>query len=231
VKILVVDDDPVVQELLAVVLEKDGFEPLVAADPPTALGIFARELPSLALLDVNLGSWSGFDLLRDLRRRSSIPIIMLTVRAAEEDVLRGFNLGANDYVTKPFRYRELIARIRAQLRGPDDQAWQIGQGGPLEVASLRLDPLSHTVRQQGHEIHVTPIEFRLLQYLMSHAGRVVPTRILLKQVWGYEDSEASGVVRATVYRLRQKLEAANGPQILRTVPSVGVLLDAGEWSD
>jgi len=226
VGILLVDDDRELIELLAFALRRAGLEPISAHDSTSALRAFEEHKPELAVLDINLGGSSGLDVLKELRRRSSVPVIMLTALDSEEDKVRGLETGADDYLTKPFSHRELIARIRAQLRrGGQDPAVSRPAETRLVVGSVVLDLADHSVTRAGEPVNLSVTEFRLLHCLMSNAGRVVSTSELLKQVWGYHDPGGSDVVRVTVHRLRHKLERdPKRPQLLHTIPGVGVLL-------
>lgn len=227
-RILLVDDDRELIDLLAFALKRSGLEPMAAHDAVSAVRVFDERHPDLVVLDINLGGASGLDVLKDLRRRSQLPVIMLTALDSEEDKVRGLELGADDYLTKPFSHRELIARIRAQLRrsGQDWPARRAPQTR-LEVGSIKLDLAEHSVTKSGKQVSLTVTEFRLLQCLMSNAGTVVPTTTLLQQVWGYQDPSGSDVVRVTVHRLRRKLEQDPAhPNLLHTIPGVGVLLKA-----
>ena len=224
--ILVVEDDRDLVDLLNFALRRAGFGVQMAHDVPTALRLLEQGDPDLAILDVNLGGGSGLEVLKDLRRRSEMPVIMLTGRHAEDDKVLAFELGADDYVVKPFSHRELIARVRAQFR-------RHGRGVPtpqpvdrqLEVGPISLDVAEHKATKDGRPLDLTITEFRLLQYLMINAGVLVPTRTILKQIWGYDDSGATDVVRVTVYRLRRKIEdQPDRPRLLHTVPGVGVML-------
>ena len=225
-RILLVDDDRELIDLLAFALKRAGLDPVAAHDREAALRQFEERKPDLVVLDINLGASSGLDVLREMRKGSSIPVIMLTALDSEEDKVRGLESGADDYLTKPFSHRELIARIRAALRR-SGQEWPV-QRVPetrLEVGSITLDLSEHSVTKSGVPVSLTVTEFRLLHCLMSNAGRVVPTGDILKQVWGYQDPGGSDVVRVTVHRLRRKLEQDPArPQLLHTIPGVGVLL-------
>jgi DNA-binding response OmpR family regulator len=232
VRILLVDDDRELIDLLAFALKRAGLEPIGAHDAATALRLLEERKPDLVVLDINLGSSSGLDVLRELRRRSPLPVIMLTALDSEEDKVRGLEAGADDYLTKPFSHRELIARIRAQLRR-SGQEWPVRRAPEtrLEVGTITLDLAEHSVTKSGQPVSLTVTEFRLLHCLMSNAGAVVPTATLLKQVWGYNDPGGSDVVRVTVHRLRRKLEEDPArPQLLHTIPGVGVrLTTSGQW--
>jgi DNA-binding response OmpR family regulator len=213
-------------DLLAFALKRAGLDPIGAHDGASALRVFEERKPDLVVLDVNLGGSSGLDVLRELRRRSQVPVIMLTALDSEEDKVRGLESGADDYLTKPFSHRELIARIRAQLRRRG-QEWSPRPTPQtrLQVGSITLDLAEHSVTRSGQQVSLTVTEFRLLHCLMANAGRVVSTGDLLKQVWGYPDPGGSDVVRVTVHRLRRKLEHDPGkPNLLHTIPGVGVLM-------
>ena len=225
-QILLVDDDRELVDLLAFALRRSGLRPLPSYDGPMALELFEENRPDLVVLDVNLGASNGLDVLKSLRVRSTVPVIMLTASDAEEDKVRGLNLGAYDYLTKPFSHRELIARIQAQLRGASLQL----QTRPalqtrFEVGPLVLDVATHAVTKRGQPVSLTVTEFRLLHTLMLNAGTVVPTPTLLDQVWGYPDVGGTDVVRVTVHRLRRKLEDdAAQPALLHTIAGVGFLM-------
>ncbi len=227
-KLLIVDDESELLELLAAIVEEAGFAALPAQDPPTALKIFEREQPDAVLLDLMLGHSDGFDLLRELRRRTDVPVLILTARGGENDRVRGLELGADDYIVKPFSVRELVARIRVHVRrGRAERDPRRVNGGTLKAGPLTLDVEEHSVKKDGESLHLTVSEFKLLQHLMCRAGHVVRTSVLAKEVWGYEDDGARDVVRVTLHRLRRKLgEDASNPQFLQTVPGVGVMLRA-----
>ena len=226
-RILLVDDDRELIDLLAFALRRAGLEPVSAHDATSALRVYEEREPDLVVLDINLGSSSGLDVLRELRRRATqLPVIMLTALDSEEDKVRGLEAGADDYLTKPFSHRELIARIRAQLRR-SGQDWPPKRAPEtrLVVGSITLDMAEHSVTKSGMPVSLTVTEFRLLHCLMSSAGTVVETATLLKQVWGYSDPGGSDVVRVTVHRLRRKLENDPArPNLLHTIPGVGVLM-------
>jgi two-component system, OmpR family, response regulator VicR len=225
-RILLVDDDRELIDLLAFALKRAGLEPISAHDAAGALRMFDERHPDLVVLDINLGISSGLEVLKELRRRTQLPVIMLTALDSEEDKVRGLEAGADDYLTKPFSHRELIARIRAQLRrsGQEWPARRVPETR-LEVGSIVLDLAEHSVTKSGQSVSLTVTEFRLLHCLMSNAGTVVSTSSLLKEVWGYNDPGGSDVVRVTVHRLRRKLELdPSRPNLLHTIPGVGVLL-------
>jgi DNA-binding response OmpR family regulator len=227
-KILVVDDDRELVDLLIFALQRAAFTPVPAYDAATALRLLEREAPLLAILDVNLGSASGFDLLREFRQRSQIPVIMLTGRDAEVDKVEALEAGADDYLTKPFSHRELVARIRAVLRRVGVDAQPVAAPATVQqVGPIVLNSAEHSVTRDGQPLSLSLTEYRLLQYLMTNVGQAVPTRAILQQVWGYDDPTAGDVVRVTIHRLRRKLEedSAN-PQFLHTIPGFGFMLKA-----
>jgi DNA-binding response OmpR family regulator len=228
-EILLVDDDQVLVDLLAYIVEQAGFVPLVATDPAGAIELFEKENPIVAVVDLNLSPWDGFDLLADLRRRSAaLPIIVLTARSSEDDKVRALDMGADDYVVKPFGHRELLARIRAHARRATSDRAEALVPPVLEVGTFRLDPGARTLYLDGVATRLTGTEFRLLQYLMRHSDSIVPTAAVAKHVWGFNDAPARDVVRVTVHRLRRKLgDDGEHQRFIHTVPGVGLRLRPG----
>src|SRR5438132_1734021 len=227
-EILLVDDDQVLVDLLAFIVQQAGFIPLVATEPAGAIELFEREDPVVAVVDLNLRPWDGFELLADLRRRSAaLPIIVLTGRNSEDDKVRALDMGADDYVVKPFGHRELLARIRAHARRASGDRTQ-SPAPILEVGSFRLDPKERTLYLDGVPPRLTGTEFRLLQYLMRHSDSLVPTAVVAKHVWGFNDAPARDVVRVTVHRLRKRLgDDGERQRFIHTVPGVGLRLRPG----
>ena len=227
-EVLIVDDDRGLVEFVTVTLRRAGYTVSRAFDAPSVhRRMQEAEEPDLILLDVNLGAWNGFDILKEIRARSMVPVILLTGRASEEDKVAGLDNGADDYVTKPFASRELLARIRANIRrtrAEADAATTPAEQTRYEAGPLTLDVDKHAVTKNGDVVKVTVTEFKLLHTLMQSKGAVVPTRVLLRKVWGYDDSNAADIVRVTVHRLRRKVEddPAN-PVLLKTVPGIGVM--------
>jgi two-component system, OmpR family, response regulator VicR len=224
--ILVVDDDRDLVELLAFLIEQAGFAPLTATEPITALELFDKELPTMAIVDLNLQPWDGFELVAELRRRNeAVTIIVLTGRNSEDDKVRALEIGADDYVVKPFGHRELVARIKAHNRRAELDREVVQTPAVLEVGPLLLDSAERTVRIDGELLRLTGNEFRLLNYLMRNKESVISTAALAKRVSGYDDAPAREVVRVTVHRLRRKLRD-DGPQrrFIHTVPGVGFKL-------
>ena len=228
--VLVVDDDRELCALLELTFRRAGLTAAVAYDAESGMRRVRAEHPDVVVLDVNLGTSDGFEMLREIRRASRSPVIMLTARDAEDDKVRGLELGADDYMTKPFGHRELVARVRAQIRRtgqdlPDDPA----APRVMRVGPLFMDTAQHVASRDGEKLDLTVTEFRLLHTLMRGAGTVIPTRRLLKQVWGYDDPSSSDVVRVTLHRLRRKLgDDPADPRLIHTVAGVGVMLRPSE---
>ncbi|MBV7294816.1 response regulator transcription factor [Corynebacterium sp. TAE3-ERU12] len=216
-KILVVDDDPAISEMLNMVLEREGFATVVVGDGAEAVTAAEREDPDLILLDLMLPGMGGVDVCRTIRERSSVPIIMLTAKTDTVDVVLGLESGADDYVTKPFKPKELVARVRARLRRQDDEPSEV-----IEVGDLSIDVPSHVVSRGGEEIALTPLEFELLCTLASKPKQVFTREELLEKVWGYRHSSDTRLVNVHVQRLRSKIERdPENPRIVLTVRGVG----------
>ena len=232
-EVLIVDDDRGLVEFVTVTLRRAGYTVSKAHDAPAVhRRMQEAEEPDLVLLDINLGAWNGFDILKEIRARSMVPVILLTGRASEEDKVAGLDNGADDYVTKPFASRELLARIRANIRrtrAEADAAATPAEQTRYEAGPLILDVDKHSVTKAGEVVKVTVTEFKLLHTLMQAKGTVVPTRVLLRKVWGYDDSNAADIVRVTVHRLRRKVEDDPAtPVLLKTVPGIGVICTVPE---
>jgi DNA-binding response OmpR family regulator len=220
--VLVVDDEPIVREVVVRYLERDGYRTLVARDGNGARKLLQQEAPDLVVLDVMLPGVDGLELCRWIRARSSLPVIMLTARGEEADRIIGLELGADDYVTKPFSPRELAARVRTVLRraAPDEAA-----PAQLTFGDVELDRGSREVLKRGEQVRLTAREFELLWFLASHPRRVFSREQLMATVWGYSPVVDSGTVRVHVRRLRRKIEDdAERPQHLQTVWGVGYRL-------
>ena len=220
-KILLVDDDEDMLAVTGFALANAGFVVVKANSYGSALGTFRAEQPDLALLDINLPGGSGFDLCVALRRESRLPIMMLTVRGEETDLVRALELDADDYLTKPFSPRTLVARVRALLRRAGLETTDRSAAGSF---SLDADGLALTIEGAG-EFKVTPLEARLLQLLIAQAGQVVPTERLLVHVWGHRAGGDRQLLKQLVHRLRQKIcEDPESPRWLETVPGAGYRL-------
>ena len=219
-KILVVDDDRKIVELVRLYLEKDGYRVLVAYDGLEALELARRKRPDLIVLDLLLPELDGLDVCRILQAESEVPIIMLTAKTTEEDKLVGLELGADDYVTKPFSPRELVARVRTVLRRVGQEARQ----GLTEIrfADLVIDRRSHEVRVRGEVVPLTPTEFRLLEVLAGEPGRAFTRLELLDRVFGYDFEGFERTVDVHVKNLRKKIEPdPKQPTYVKTVYGVG----------
>ena len=218
--ILVVEDEPKISELLQLYLEKEGYRVVKAPDGASALDAFRRREPHLVILDLNLPSIDGLEVCRQIRRNSSTPIIMLTARDEEVDKLIGLELGADDYVTKPFSPREVVARVRAVLRRVT--AAQRETDEVLRAGDLTLDVARHQARMGGRELDLTPTEFRLLEVLMRHPGRVFTRLQLLDMVQGEAFEGYERTIDAHIKNLRQKIEPdPQHPAFVLTVYGVG----------
>jgi len=218
--VLVVDDEPIVREVVVRYLEREGYTTLEADDGDRARAILERNAPDLVVLDVMLPGTDGLALCRWIRSRSELPVILLTARGEEADRIVGLELGADDYVTKPFSPRELAARVRTVLRrsipAPD------AEGERLEFEDLTLDTETREVRKAGVELKLTAKEFDLLWFLASNPRRVFSRDQLMSRVWGYEAVLDTGTVTVHVRRLREKIEdAPSQPRFLQTVWGVG----------
>jgi DNA-binding response OmpR family regulator/HPt (histidine-containing phosphotransfer) domain-containing protein len=227
-RILVVDDDQMQVDVVSYLLGRAGFEPIAALEPGAAVRLFREEPPALVILDVQIGTPDGLDLLQQFKReRPELPILLLTVLNAEDDRVRGLELGADDYLTKPFGYRELIARVRAMLRRGYTSRNKPMLPRRIQLGAVTLDPMLHEVTRDGAPVDLSPTEFRLLQALMEHPNTLVSTRTLLQEVWGHQDMTARNVLRVTTSRLRSKLEPDPAvPRYLQTVPGEGLLFRA-----
>jgi len=222
---LLVEDDDSLAELVIWHFERQGFDVRRTPDGEEAL-ILAREVvPDIVLLDWMVEGLSGIEVCRQLRRATAtanVPIIMLTARGEEEDRLRGLDTGADDYVTKPFSPRELVARVNAVLR----RVRPALAGGTLCYADIEMDTVGHRVRRSGANVALGPTEFRLLRHFLEHPGRVFSRERLLDAVWGHDAEIEARTVDVHIRRLRIALNGAGGPDVLRTVRSAGYALDA-----
>ena len=222
-KILVVEDEARLVRLIRAVLETQGYKVTVAPTGERALDAVALEMPDLVLLDLRLpGGMDGFEICRRIREFSMVPVVMLTASAREEEKLAGFDAGADDYITKPFSARELLARVRAVLRRT-----QVKQDSPavIEVGELTINLASQRVSVAGEPVHLTPTEYRLLLALARQPDRVMTHTALLTEVWGIEYRDEVDYLRTYIRYLRQKLEPDPAhPRYLITRPGVGYSL-------
>jgi DNA-binding response OmpR family regulator len=219
--ILVVDDEPTVTEVVSLYLKRAGYDVVVADDGETALEILEQHSPDLVVLDLMLPDVGGLEITRWLRARGDVPIIMLTARREEVDRILGLELGADDYVVKPFSPQELVSRVKAVLRRTYGRSVAKSQQ-PLEVANLRIDPQTRVVELDGEEISLTAKEFDLLWELARHPRRVFNRDQLLELVWGMSEYIDPSTVTVHVHRLREKIEARpSAPRHIQTVWGVG----------
>lgn len=229
--IFIVDDDQAIGEMLSLVLENEGFQTVTCLDRLRAVEMFPIVKPDLILLDVMLPGLDGTGVARRIRATSNVPIIMLTAKSDTLDVVAGLEAGADDYVPKPFKVAELLARIHARFRiakpAAEDGATGGASGGNanvnhLERGSIVIDRLEHTATKDGKDLNLTPMEFELLFMLAAAAGEAISRSSLLKNVWGYENSGDTRLVNVHVQRLRAKVEDdPENPQIVQTVRGIG----------
>ncbi len=227
-KVLIVDDDRVLADVLAFTMRRAGFQVIQAFDGEAALQRWAEDRPDLIVLDVNLPKLDGFTVCQRIRERADTPILLLTVRDEEDDIVHGLELGADDYITKPFSPRQLVARGHSVLR----RAGKMPAPAIRQVSDLALDPSRREMRiGQGEAISLTPLETRLLDYLMLNAGHVLTNEAIIEHVWGYEGGDRD-MLRQLVHRLRSKIaEACRPPEAdesspphpdyIETVPGLG----------
>jgi DNA-binding response OmpR family regulator len=229
-KILVVDDEASLRGTIAYSLRREGHEVDVAADGEAALAAWAAGPSDLVILDVMLPRLDGWEVCRRLRRISSVPIVMLTARTEEIDRVVGLEIGADDYVTKPFSMREVLARVKAMLRRRDLLREEMRQTDAtadeeLRIGQLTIDPSRRRIFRDDAEVALKPREFDLLLYLARHAGQVLPPDLLIEKVWGYDALGDVRTVRVHIRSLREKLEAdPSNPLLIETVRGVGYRL-------
>ena len=221
-KVLVVDDERPIADILKFHLEREGYQVVVAYDGGEAVKMALSELPDVIVLDIMLPGLDGFEACREIRRRSAVPIIMLTAKESENDKVKGLDLGADDYVTKPFSPRELVARVKAILRRAQGVLEPVGDDRRLYCGELVIDRDNYRVFKAGREVNLTTREFALLDYLAGQAGRVFTREHLLREVWGYQYPGDIRTVDVTVRRLREKIEDdPSEPRYLLTKRGVG----------
>lgn len=222
-RILVVDDDVALAEMIGIVLEAEGFAIATCSDGSGALAAFRASNPDLILLDLMLPGLDGIEVCRQIRLESDVPIVMLTARTDTSDVVAGLETGADDYVAKPFKPKELVARIRARLRGRDDSGDE-----KLSINDVEIDVPGHEVMRGGEAISLTPLEFDLLVALARAPWKVFSREELLEQVWGYRHAADTRLVNVHIQRLRSKIERdPEKPEVVITVRGVGYRAGAG----
>ena len=216
-RILVCDDEMQIRRALRVVLKDAGFEVTETADAQEALDAVSVRPPDAAIIDLLLPDGDGIEVCRSIRSWSEMPILVLSAVGEEDQKVRALEAGADDYVTKPFGPRELVARLKAALRRAGDDADEPA----VTAGDLRIDLAAHTVRRNGQEVHLTPIEFRLLSTLARNRGRLMTHRALLKEVWGPGWEDDTQTLRTHIANLRRKIEPSEGPRHIRTDPGIG----------
>lgn len=227
--ILVADDDPQLLRLITRNLQLEGYEALATSDGQQALDAIEAHVPDLILLDVMMPRLDGFTVAERVREFSAVPIIIVTARGQDQDKIRGLDAGADDYLTKPFSVEELLARVRAVLRRSRLSAAESGQSAraKMTVGDLEVDFAQHVVMMHGSEVTLTPIEYRLLSYLIQNTGRVVTHDLLLEHVWGTEYVGESHLLQVNMNRLRRKIEPdVAHPRYILTKVGVGYMLPA-----
>lgn len=228
-RILLVEDDRALAELLVFHLEREDFEVARTGDGEEALLMAREEVPDLILLDWMIEGVSGIEVCRRLRRSTetaNVPVIMLTARGEEADQIRGLETGADDYITKPFSPRELVARVGAVLR----RVRPALAGEQLSYADLEMDMVSHRVKRGGEALQLGPTEFRLLKHFMEHPGRVFSRERLMDQIWGHDSYIEPRTIDVHIRRLRKAINIGGRPDVIRTVRSAGYALDAENGS-
>ena len=216
-RVLVCDDEMQIRRALRVVLKDAGFEVTETADAAEALDAVSVQPADAAIIDLILPDGDGVEVCRSIRTWSEMPILVLSAVGEEEQKVRALEAGADDYVTKPFGPRELIARLNAALRRAGEDADEPA----FTAGELEIDLAAHTVRRAGEEIHLTPIEFRLLGTLARNRGRLMTHRALLKEVWGPGWEDDTQTLRTHIANLRRKIEPPDGPRYIRTDPGIG----------
>lgn len=223
--ILIVEDDVDLTDILAYMLRREGHDVRVAGDGETALRVWESSAPRLVLLDVELPSINGWEVCSRIRDGSETPIIMLTASGGDDNIVRGLELGADDYITKPFSPRQLLARVRAVLRRENNTQATNGEDQTVEVAGLVLDLGRRTVSKGDDEITLTKLEFRLLLELALNAGRLLSYRYITDKVWGYKGASDASLIKGHIRNLRRKLgPRSDGKQHIETVQGTGYIL-------
>ena len=221
VRILVVDDEPRYVQAIQINLEASGYEMLTARDGQTAIELAATEEPDLILLDIRMLGLDGYEVCRRIREFSAVPIIMLTALAEDADKVKGLDIGADDYVTKPFSADEILARVRAVLRRVELSERQ-SPCPTFQAGDLLVDFAQQRVFARGQEVNLTPTEYRLLRELVRQAGRVLVPEYLLEKVWGIGYEGENHLLWQAVHRLRRKIEPdRRNPQYIQTRPGIG----------
>ena len=231
IHVLVVDDEPKYIQAIQVNLEATGFEVLTAHNGPLAIELAALSQPDLIILDIRMPGMDGYQVCQRIRELSSVPIIMLSALAENADKVQGLDVGADDYITKPFSAEELLARVQAVLRRADLSEHQIPDV-TCPASDLVIDLSRQRVFVRGQEVNLTPTEYRLLGEFVNHPGRALTTDDLLEKVWGPEYNGGNHTLRQTVHRLRQKIERdPRNPQYIQTKPRIGYVFNSDRAPD
>jgi DNA-binding response OmpR family regulator len=223
VTVLVADADRDILDVLGYLLRREGYDVVLAHDGVETMDLWRSRDPELILLDPDLPRLNGWELCQWIRREANTPIIVLTAASNEDDIVRGLDLGADDYVTKPFSPRPLMARVRAVLRRSRERLEGQRKGRePITAGDLRLDPQMMTVERAGEAIALTPTEFKLLFELVLHEGQVLTNQVLTDRVWGYVGVDATSIVKGQIFNLRRKLRfSPSSPGCIHTIPGSG----------
>jgi DNA-binding response OmpR family regulator len=221
IDILVVEDEEFLLNLLRISLEKEGYGVFTAQDGVEALNVFYNHGPDLVLLDIMMPRMDGFDVCIELRKRSDVPVIMLTALNSPDDVVHGFDVGADDFISKPFTFKEVSARIQAILRrviwARERPTFQI-----MSIGDVEMNDETHEVLVRADPVHLTPIEYQLLRYLMTNRDRPISKDVLFREVWGYDFTGGTNLVEVAMRRLREKIERnPSSPEYLVTVRGAG----------
>lgn len=227
-KVLLIDDDRDLVDLLRYAFQRDGYTVATAYDGEAGTRAFQVQGPDLVVLDVTMPKRTGIQVLKDIRAASTVPVIILSALGDEDHVVTALQIGADDYITKPFRPRELLARAQAHLRRHADSASETTKNlQTLTLAEVVLDPAKHEVRVAGAPVQLSRTEFSLLQYLMINANVTLSVANIIVNVWGYEADENDEVVKVTISRLRKKIERdSSEPRLIVNVPGVGYRFEA-----
>jgi DNA-binding response OmpR family regulator len=221
VKIMVADDDRDMVDLLSYFLKGHGYDVVRAFDGEQAIKRWRETLPDLVILDLQMPKLDGFEVCRQMRSETNSMVLILTARDHEDDEIRGLEMGADDYLRKPFSPRQLMARIKAIMRRASNTRGT-SNTSTVTVGPVTLDAMRHEVTRDNVKVRLTPTESRLLHLLITHTGQVLTTDMIIERVWGYDEAGDSGLVKTHIRHLRQKIEPdSNNPQFIMTVPGVG----------
>lgn len=223
-KLLVVDDDPHIRELVSLFLRKEGFEIIEAEDGEQALAVLEHGPVDLVVLDIMMPRMDGWELCRELRRHYDIPLLMLTAKGETSQKVKGFELGTDDYLVKPFEPAELVVRVKALLK-----RYRIAASQTVQVGSLHLSRDTYEVRQGSELLAIPPKEFELLFLLASHAGRTLPREQLIEQIWGYDFEGNERTLDVHINRLRERFREDESGVSIRTVRGLGYRLEVSPW--